>query len=494
VFAQPEKLMVRLFLPLLLGTAGALAACGGGGQRQADAPVVVSAIGSRLTVADPSAGALDGAQRVLMSAVAQGLVRVDGAGQIEPGLAERWIVIDDGRSYIFRLREAAWPDGSRVTASQVVRALRRAAAPNSRNPLAPFLAVIDEVVEMTPQVIEVRLKRPRPDLLKLFAQPELAVFRASSRDGSGPFRAQPRGDGLLLQPVLDPSHSQRMARDETVWLTAERAALALARFKANGSDLVTGGTFADWPIVAQAGIAPANLHIDPAAGLFGLAVTSREGFLTDAQNRAAIAMAVDRARLTQALLPDWAPADTLLPSQLDSAAPPVAPTWAGVALPERRNAARARVAAWRRANGGEAVTLRLALPSGPGATLLWAHLAEALLAIGAKPERVAMDDDRAELRLLDLVSPYDSGRWFIATACIACSDAARTAIEAAREAPDLAARARRIAEADAALAADTAFIPLAQPLRWSVVALRLTGWQRNTRAWHPLNHLRNEVE
>ena len=147
-----------LTLILLLG------GCGSSGQRKDNAPVVVSAIGDTAEPADPSAGDMPMASRVLMGATAQGLVRFDAAGQIEPGLAERWIVIDDGRSYIFRLRDAAWPDGEQVTAEQVVRVLRRAAAPDSRNALAPFLAVIEEIVEMTPQVIEVRLKRPRPEI------------------------------------------------------------------------------------------------------------------------------------------------------------------------------------------------------------------------------------------------------------------------------------------------------------------------------------------
>ena len=44
--------------------------------------------------------------------------------------------------------------------------------------------------------------------------------------------------------------------------------------------------------------------------------------------------------------------------------------------------------------------------------------------------------------------------------------------------------------ADEALAADVAFIPLARPFRWALVAQRLRAWQPNDRAWHPLNLLR----
>jgi peptide/nickel transport system substrate-binding protein len=461
--------------------------------RKDDAPVVVSAIGTAARPADPSAGVIGTPQRVLLGATAQGLVRFDAAGQIEPGLAERWIVIDDGRSYIFRLREAYWSDGEPVTAAQVVRALRRAVARGSRNELAPFLAVIDEIVAMTPQVIEVRLKRPRPDLLKLFAQPEMAVFDRSEFDGSGPFRSQPGKRSVMLRPVpLPGADNAEPAPEETVRLFGERAAVAIARFRAQASDLVLGGSFVDWPIMAEAGIAPANLRIDPAVGLFGLAVTSRQGFLADPANRAAIAMAIDRAAVVQAIQPDWAPVETLLPARLDSATPPARPTWAELAPDARRETARSRVAGWRRVHP-EPLVIRIALPAGPGATLLWARLAESMLRIGIQPERVG-PDATADLRLIDAVAPYDSGRWFLFTACAVCSDETRQLIEAARDAPDLAWRARRIAEADAALTADAAYIPLAQPLRWSLVALRLGAWQGNARAWHPLNHLRNETE
>jgi oligopeptide transport system substrate-binding protein len=483
--------MIRRLIPLL-ATPLALAGCGSDGGRDGNAAIVVSAIGTG-TLADPSAKPLDPAQRVLLGATAQGLVRFDAAGQIEPGLAERWIVIDDGRSYIFRLREAEWPDGRSVTASEVVETLRRAIAPRSNNILSPFLAVIDEVVEMTPQVIEVRLKRPRPDLLKLFAQPELAIFRGAQLEGSGPFRASSKSHALLLRPASDPTIIEDVPTprpEDMVQFRGERAALAIARFRNGQSDLVLGGSFVDWPILGVAGVNADNIRIDPALGLFGLAVISREGFFADPKNRAALAMAIDREALLHAVQSDWAPVETILPAQLDSATPPSQPQWSDLTATERRDTARQVVAAWRRTHPG-GVTVRIALPAGPGATLVWGHLAEAMLAIGLSPQRVSMRE-QADLRLIDAVAPYDSGRWFLGMACPACSPDAATLIAAARDAPDLYQRAHRIAEAEAALSADGTYIPIAQPLRWSVVAMRLSAWTGNARAWHPLNHLRNE--
>ncbi|MEQ1717133.1 MAG: hypothetical protein ABL907_14285, partial [Hyphomicrobium sp.] len=53
---------------------------------------------------------------LLLDAVGRGLVSSSAEGQIEAGLAERWTVLDDGLSYIFRLREAEWHSGQRVHA------------------------------------------------------------------------------------------------------------------------------------------------------------------------------------------------------------------------------------------------------------------------------------------------------------------------------------------------------------------------------------------
>ncbi|HEX8553768.1 MAG TPA: ABC transporter substrate-binding protein, partial [Sphingomonas sp.] len=120
---------------------------------------------------------------------------------------------------------------------------------------------------------------------------------------------------------------------------------------------------------------------------------------------------------------------------------------------------------------------------------LWGGLAASLRRVGIEARRVALDEP-AELQLVDAVAPYDDPRWYLASACRPCGAEADERLEAARIADTLAERAARSAEADAALTADVAFIPLARPLRWSLVAPGLTAWAPNARAWHPLNHLR----
>ncbi|NTS64417.1 ABC transporter substrate-binding protein [Sphingomonas sp. HHU CXW] len=462
-------------------------------DRRADVgPVVVSVIGDKPELAVSARRALSLPERVLTDAVAEGLVRFDAAGQIEGGLAERWTVTDDGTSYIFRLRNARWASGQPVRAGEIVTLLKRQL---TRSDVAPYLTAISDVVEMTPEVIEVELARPRPDLLKLFAQPELALVRSASAGGAGPLHVVREGrHSLLLRPVVDPDRDPDNAGptpEDDVRLIGEQAARAIVRFVNKAADLVTGGTIDDWPLVQRAEPAAANIRLDPAAGLFGLAVQRRDGFLADPANRAALSAAFDRAALVAAVSPEWSASEALLPDQLDSLSPPTRPGWATLPREQRLGAIRARVATWRAANGVPA--LGVALPDSLGGTMLWTRLAADLYAMGVRPVRLAADDPAADLRLIDKVAPYDSARWYLSEACVACSDEARAAIEDARLAPTLDARAATIARADAALTADTAYIPLARPFRWSLVALRLVQWQPNARAWHPLNHLRSDT-
>ncbi len=56
----------------------------------------------------------------------EGLVWMDGEGQVQPAQAERWEIMDGGRRYIFHLRSGLqWSDGQPLTAEDFVRPAAR---------------------------------------------------------------------------------------------------------------------------------------------------------------------------------------------------------------------------------------------------------------------------------------------------------------------------------------------------------------------------------
>ena len=118
----------------------------GGCGRSDDGPVNVSLIGGPDAFVQMRGLRLSPAAQVLRAATAEGLVGFDAQGRVVPALADRWIVTEDGQSYIFRLRNGLWPDGSAITGESAATALRRTIAWRglSRAPWTlpePFVAV-----------------------------------------------------------------------------------------------------------------------------------------------------------------------------------------------------------------------------------------------------------------------------------------------------------------------------------------------------------------
>ena len=61
----------------------------------------------------------------------EGLVRTDENGAVEPAIADKWEVSDDGLTYTFHLRDAKWSDGKPVTAGDFVYSWMRVIDPAS---------------------------------------------------------------------------------------------------------------------------------------------------------------------------------------------------------------------------------------------------------------------------------------------------------------------------------------------------------------------------
>ena len=465
-------------------------ALGGCKPNGGDAIAVVVIGSDAPQIVDPADGAMSMPRQVMMENVAQGLVRFDPRGQIEPGLAERWNVSDDGLSYIFRITAEKWPDGRSVQAHDVARLLTRQLRPASRNPARDTLGAVQEIVAMTDRVIEIRLSAPRPNLLQLLAQPEFALTREGL--GTGPFQPEVRTGAKGAMPVL---HVERVLdgpeRRDLVDLSAAPASRAIAAFAAGKADLVLGGTFADLPLIRQKRIAPSAVRFDPVAGLFGLVPTRRTGPLLNPALRSLLNQAIDRTALVAALgVPGLVPRATLLQAGLEGLSAPVQPDWAATAIADRR----ARLAAEAKAITGKGppIELAIALPEGPGATILFDRLVADWGALGVTLVR-AGPDRIADLRLIDAVAPSASGAWFVrsfrCTVVPLCSSEADAAMDSARTATVADQRAAFLFDANRLIEQQTLFMPLAAPVRWSLVGNRVQGFAENIVARHPLTGL-----
>ncbi|MEO6581203.1 MAG: ABC transporter substrate-binding protein [Sphingomicrobium sp.] len=482
----PFPLRRALAMAALAALAAAPSAC----NRQPEGAVKVAVIGATPKIVDPVVGPLATPDAVLLNNVAQGLVQFDARGQIEPGLAERWNVSDDGLSYIFRLASGEWPNGTKLTAHQVARSLRRELAGNSRNSLKDTLGAVDEIVAMTDRVLEIRLTAPRPNLLQLLAQPEFALVRDGQ--GSGPFELADRSseNALLLRRTV-PGPDGEEGRRVEVRLMGSTADAAVRDFAAGKLDLVVGGTFAELPLTRQAKLPRNALHFDPVSGLFGLAPARPGGPLANPVLRRLLAEAIDRDALIAALdVPGLVGRATLLETGLEGVPDPAMPQWLATPIDERRRGLAAQAA--RLFGAGDRPRIIIAMPDGPGGELLYNRLAADWGVLGLQLQRVRLGQP-ADLKLVDAVAPSPSPAWFLrqfrcATAPV-CDQDIDLLLDAARIAPVAAQRAALLAEAARKMDELQLFMPIAAPIRWSLVASRVEGFAGNRFGIHTLTDL-----
>jgi peptide/nickel transport system substrate-binding protein len=462
----------------------------GGCRQQPEGSLKVVVIGGEPKLRDPALGALALPDEVLLQNVAQGLVRFDPSGNIVAGLAERWNVSDDGLSYIFRLASTQWPDGKKITASEVARLLERELGSRSRNSLKDNLGAVSDIVAMTDRVIEIRLAAPRPNLLSLLAQPQLAILRGGQ--GTGPFEIarEPAADALrLTRQILAPDDDT--TREEEVLLDGALAKDAISAFAAARSDLVLGGTFDDLPDAQAVKLPRGSVRFDPASGLFGLVPTNADGPLADAAVRRLLSQAIDRDAMVAALsVPGLAARATLLEPGLDGVPAPVQPAWAATALDQRRPQLAADAA--RLFKDESKRVIRLQLPAGAGGEALFRRLAADWSALGLTVERAA-NTRSADLKLVDLVAPSTSPAWFVrqfrCDVAALCDRQADTLLDAARQALVPAQRYALLAQAAARIDDAQLFLPLAAPVRWSLVSGRIQNFAGNRYARHTLSGL-----
>lgn len=478
---------LRRILPIL---ALALAAGSCGGR---DGALDIAIIGAPGDLA-PEGVRLSPAGRQIRAATVDGLVGLDAQGRVVPALAERWIVTDDGRSYIFRLRDGQWPDGTDLTGENVRAALRRTLQALRGTSLGLDLRAISEVRAMAGRVVEIRLTSPTPDFLQLLAQPELGLFRSGK--GRGLMALEREGDVAVMRPVPPglrglPQEDGWNRRIRELQLRVLPAARAIALFNEGAVDVVLGGRIESLPLAETGPLSRGTVRMDPVIGLFGLQVVRGSGFLGDPSRREAIAMAIDREALIAPFNIDgWRSSSRIVAPGLREDLGTIGERWETLSMDQRRAEAARRVAAWRAAEGAERIELGVHLPAGPGADTLFERLKADLGAIGIGLRRAASVKE-ADLVLFEAVARYASPMWFLNQFNCGlrrgvCSPEADERVKEAIAAPDSAAAAALLAEAEAELTGANAFIPFGPPLRWSLVRGSITGFDPNQWGVHPL--------
>ena len=115
----------------------------------------------------------------------EGLVGEDAYGRLIPGMAERWDVSTDGRTWTFHLRSnLRWSDGAPLDAEQIVASFRRAFAPMTAAPFAVHFAAIENVAavqagKLPPEAIGISAPDARTvvfHLIRSAALPQLLLL------------------------------------------------------------------------------------------------------------------------------------------------------------------------------------------------------------------------------------------------------------------------------------------------------------------------------
>ncbi len=256
----------------------------------------------------------------------EGLVAEDARGRVVPGMAERWEVSPDARTWTFVLRKGLlWSNGEPLDAPQVVASFRRAFAPATA---APFAVHFDAIVHATDvqagRLPPERLGIDAPDartvvfhLTRSAALPQLLllpiaypVYLPAVRE-FGEQHTRPGhlvGNGAYTLAAWRPQSQLELARNPRFrdpapiarvrYHVTEDAASELQRFEAGGLDI--SETVPPQPLPALRARFGGQLRISPYLGTMWIGLNLRQPLLRDRPLlRQALSLAIDRDKLTR---------------------------------------------------------------------------------------------------------------------------------------------------------------------------------------------------
>lgn len=333
---------------LAVGFAPVLAACGegGAGRNMSGPPVLRRGTSNEPRSLDPhyvpgNAGA------ALMYDMFEGLLSVDAAGELVPGLAERYDVSESGTTYTFHLRpDLKWSDGTPLTSEDVLYSFRRSVDPSLATRGSRVLASLRNFRpiirgQMPPeslgvsapdaQTVVIELVSPTsylPDALASFAAaivPRHAIEAHGERwttpDNivvSGPYTLAEWIPNTSIRLVKNQNYHDvaNVAIEEVIFYPVERPATAVTRYRAGELDIVFNIP-ADQIDALRSNDYADQVHSSPSIGTYYVLLNNDKAPTNDKRVREALSLSVDRELITAQLLRNEGnPAYTIIPEAM----------------------------------------------------------------------------------------------------------------------------------------------------------------------------------
>ena len=256
--------------------------------------------------------------------------------EVLPGLAESWESSTDGVTWTFNLREAAFSDGSPITGDDVVFSYLRL-RDQKDSAYGGAFQVIEDIEALDERTVRFTLQGPAAPFLGSTEQFNAGIVPKAVVEGLGDakFSKQPvtsgawkvaawaQGDRLTLErnenywreglPYLDGVELTSVAKDST----------RVSKLEAGEVDVADG---VPWTKIEEFLQSDYQVPLEPSSIIYIVLLNHEDPVLSQVDVRKAMAMAIDREGITQAVTFGHATAaNSLIPNTVDYYDPNVAP-------------------------------------------------------------------------------------------------------------------------------------------------------------------------
>ena len=283
-----------------------------------------------------------------------------------PGAAESWTISDDGLTYMFKLRDHKWSDGTPVTAEDFVYSWRRLLDPATAAEYASIMFPVKnaekinsgEIKDLTQlgvraiddKTLEVTLENPTGYFLELlthytsFPVPKHVIDKVGSdwvKPGNivsnGAFRIIEWTPNSRVVAEKNPEFydATNVKIDQVIYYPDEDRNEVTKRFRAGEIDYVDD--FASEQIDFLKQNLPQETRVYPYLGTYYYPINQNKAPFNDPKVRRALSMAIDREVITDKVLKTGElPAFGVVPPKIGDYGDPYVPEWADMPFAERQ--------------------------------------------------------------------------------------------------------------------------------------------------------------